>query len=136
MTTITYILSPKPLPRGDSLASHHSSSSIIYIITANVSVRVCVCVCFLPIHSGHQVRWTYQPGSHRRKVTQRVYTTIRLIINFSRRKRRADRAGLRPLRRIPVKEVSIDRLLNIYNTCIKTRKIDRTAGSTRCIIYP
>ena len=23
---------------------------------------------FLPIHSGHQ--WTYQPGSHRRKVTQ------------------------------------------------------------------
>ena len=27
----------------------------------------CVCVCFLPIHSGHQVRWTYQPGSHRRK---------------------------------------------------------------------
>ena len=30
---------------------------------------MCVCVCFLPIHSGHQVRWTYQPGSHRRKVT-------------------------------------------------------------------
>ena len=28
------------------------------------------CVCFLPIQSGHQVRWTYQPGSHRRKVTQ------------------------------------------------------------------
>ena len=26
---------------------------------------MCVCVCFLPIHSGHQVRWTYQPGSHR-----------------------------------------------------------------------
>ena len=22
-------------------------------------------VCFLPVHSGHQVRWTYQPGSHR-----------------------------------------------------------------------
>ena len=21
-------------------------------------------VCFLAIHSGHQVRWTYQPGSH------------------------------------------------------------------------
>ena len=31
--------------------------------------QYCVCfVCFLPIHSGHQ--WTYQPGSHRRKVTQ------------------------------------------------------------------
>ena len=26
-----------------------------------------VCVCFLPIHSGLQ--WTYQPGSHRKKVT-------------------------------------------------------------------
>ena len=23
---------------------------------------MCVCVCFLPINSGHQVRWTYQPG--------------------------------------------------------------------------
>ena len=34
------------------------------------TVLMCVCVCFLPIHSGHQVRWTYQPGSHRRKVTQ------------------------------------------------------------------
>ena len=33
---------------------------------------LCSYVCFLcfPIHSGHQVRWTYQPGSHRRKVTQ------------------------------------------------------------------
>ena len=31
----------------------------------------CVCfLCFLPIYSGHQVRWTYQPGSHRSKVTQ------------------------------------------------------------------
>ena len=24
-------------------------------------------MCFLPIHSGHQVRWTYQPGSRWRK---------------------------------------------------------------------
>ena len=37
---------------------------------------VCVCVCFLPIHSGHQVRWTYQPGSHRRKVTQDFSSTF------------------------------------------------------------
>ena len=37
---------------------------------ARVKVHDRVCVCFLPIHSGHQVRWTYQPGSHRRKVTQ------------------------------------------------------------------
>jgi hypothetical protein len=27
-------------------------------------------VVFLPIYSGHQDRWTYQPGSHRRKVTK------------------------------------------------------------------
>ena len=38
-----------------------------------------VCVCFLPIHSGHQVRWTYQPGSHRRKVTQEEGHTRFLI---------------------------------------------------------
>ena len=37
---------------------------------------MCVCVCFLPIHSGHQVRWTYQPGSHRRKVTQDFASTF------------------------------------------------------------
>ena len=36
----------------------------------NPPLYYCVCVCFLPIHSGHQVRWTYQPGSHRRKVTR------------------------------------------------------------------
>ena len=39
--------------------------------------RPTVCVlCFLPIHSGHQVRWTYQPGSHRRKVTQDFSSTF------------------------------------------------------------
>ena len=36
----------------------------------------CVCVCFLPIHSGHQIRWTYQPGSHRRKVIQDFSSTF------------------------------------------------------------
>ena len=35
-----------------------------------------VCVCFLPIHSGDQVRWTYQTGSHRRKVTQDFSSTF------------------------------------------------------------
>ena len=34
-----------------------------------------LCVCFLPIYSGHQVRWTYQPGSHRRKLTQDFLST-------------------------------------------------------------
>ena len=44
-----------------------------------------VCVCFLPIHSGHQVRWTYQPGSHRRKVTQDLSSTffLRCVCVFS-----------------------------------------------------
>ena len=37
-----------------------------------------VCGCFLPIHSGHQNRWTYQPGSHRRKVTQDFSSTFLL----------------------------------------------------------
>ena len=39
---------------------------------------VCVCVCFLPIHYGHQVRWTYQPRSHRRKVTPNFPSTLLL----------------------------------------------------------
>ena len=33
-------------------------------------------LCFVPIHSGHQVRWTYQPGSHRRKTTQDFSSTF------------------------------------------------------------
>ena len=35
---------------------------------------VCVCVFFFPIHSGLQ--WTYQPGSHRKKVTQDFPSTF------------------------------------------------------------
>ena len=35
-----------------------------------------LCVCVLPIYSGRQVRWTYQPGSHRRKVTQDFSTFL------------------------------------------------------------
>ena len=48
----------------------------------------CVCVCFLPIHSGHQVRWTYQPGSHRRKATQDFSSTffLRCVPLFFSRK--------------------------------------------------
>ena len=55
---------------------------------------VCVCVCFVPIYSGHQVRWTYQPGSHRRKVTQkeghtgfliRLPSAVRALIFVARR---------------------------------------------------
>ena len=54
-------------------------------------VARCVCLCFLPIHSGHQVRWTYQPGSHRRKVTQdfsfliHLPSAVRALIFVARR---------------------------------------------------
>ena len=48
-----------------SRKEHRNYSSLTYTVYS-----MCVCVCFLPIHSEHQVRWTYQPGSHRRKVTQ------------------------------------------------------------------
>ena len=41
-----------------------------------VFIAYVLCVCFLPVHSGHQVRWTYQPGSHRREVTQDFSSTF------------------------------------------------------------
>ena len=42
-------------------------------------IRVCdVCVYFLPNYYGRQVRWMYQPGSHRRKVTQDFSSTFLL----------------------------------------------------------
>ena len=49
-----------------------------------LEVPAYMCVCFLPIHSGHQVRWTYQPGSHRRKVTQDFSSTffLRCVPSF------------------------------------------------------
>ena len=39
-----------------------------YSISDGHTSILCVCVCFLPLHSGLQ--WTYQPGPHRKKVTQ------------------------------------------------------------------
>ena len=44
-------------------------SLIVIAVCFLNSQRLVVCVCFLPIHSGHQVRWAYQPGSHKWKVT-------------------------------------------------------------------
>ena len=52
-------------------------------------MNMCVCVCFLLIHSGDQVRWTYQPGSHKRKVTQdssiHVPSAVRAFVLLARR---------------------------------------------------
>ena len=39
---------------------------VVVVVDSHIQRIVLVCVCFLPIHSGHQVRWTYQRGSHRR----------------------------------------------------------------------
>ena len=44
------------------------------LVDREVEFCVCVCVCFLPIYSGLQ--WTYQPGSHRKKVTQDFPSTF------------------------------------------------------------
>ena len=57
-------------------------------------ITMCVCVCFIPIHSGHQVCWTYQSGSHRRKVSQEechtgflihLLSAVRALIFLARR---------------------------------------------------
>ena len=67
--------------RGISLVAH--AAKILLKIIAQLQelerkkrIPLCVCVCFLPIHSGDQVRWMYQPGSHRRKVTQDFSSTF------------------------------------------------------------
>ena len=54
-----------------------TNTEIVFLRSyAELRPQCCVCV-FLPIHSGHQVRWTYQPGSHRRnKVTQDFSSTF------------------------------------------------------------
>ena len=66
--------------KSESVSSENSGMAAAVLSPGGVFVEkekktyihmcVCVCVCFLPIHSGHEVCWTYQPGSHRRKVTQ------------------------------------------------------------------
>ena len=53
------------------------------------NIQCVVCVCFLPTHSGHQVRWTYQPGSHRGGRSYRIYhppSFCGACLNFSREK--------------------------------------------------
>ena len=56
----------RSLPR---VHRHRASKPLLIIGSSKRVLPFCrsprVCVFFLPIHSGHQVRWTYQPGSHR-----------------------------------------------------------------------
>ena len=49
-----------------------------------------VCMCFLPIHSGHQVCWTHQPGSHRQEEGRtglfiHLPSAVRALIFLARR---------------------------------------------------
>ena len=65
------------------VASHQFISTKV-----NLAYILILCVCFLPIHSGHQVRWTYQPGSHRRKFTGfliHLLSAVRALIFIARR---------------------------------------------------
>ena len=68
---------------------HYVKLSLSSVLRLSFSgMCVCVCVCLLPIHSGHQVRWTYQPGSHRRNVTQDFHpllSAVRALIFLARR---------------------------------------------------
>ena len=43
-----------------------------------------MCVCFLPIHSGHRVRWTYQPGRHTGFLIH-LPSAVRALIFLARR---------------------------------------------------
>ena len=76
---------------GDGIVESPPPPPIVKPLNSHASV---LCVCFRPIHSGHQVRWTYQPGSHRRKVTQEeshtgflihLLSAVRALIFFARR---------------------------------------------------
>ena len=74
---------PGPTPAGKTLPHSYPETRF-----RRERARDYVCVCFLPIHSGHQVRWMYQPGSHRRKVTQykpllyKARCTITTVYNY------------------------------------------------------
>ena len=65
----------EPVLRDQTLRRERGQGIIHLICLAATTCRIgnltgLFLVCFLPIYSGYQVRWTYQPGSHRRKVTQ------------------------------------------------------------------
>ena len=59
-----------------SILSQRIFCTAVYYRDANSVLLLCVFCVFFPIHSGHQVRWTYQPGSHKRKVIQDFSSTF------------------------------------------------------------
>ena len=76
------------LDKGDTL------SLLVQILLERVCVYIMwVCVCFLPIYSGHKVRWTYQPRSHR---IFHLPSFCGACLNFSREKDSAIPFSRRP----------------------------------------
>ena len=63
---------------------------LMFVFDVFVGATCCVCVCVFSSHlnySGHQVRWAYQPGSHRRKVGFLIHlpSAVRALIFLARR---------------------------------------------------
>ena len=69
-------VAPENLVSGDGFVSPVPRQLTHLHTQAEYDAYLCVFVCFHPIHSGHQVRWTYQPGLHRRKVRQDFSSTF------------------------------------------------------------
>ena len=69
-----------------AVSGRYMKSVVVTVFCIDI-VCVCVYVCFLPIPSGRQVRWTYQPGSHKRKVRQDFSSTflLRCVPQWKRR---------------------------------------------------
>ena len=60
---------------------------VLYKLSQNRH-NYCVCVCFLPIHSGHQVRWTYQQVTQEEGHTGflvHLLSAVRTLIFLARR---------------------------------------------------
>ena len=75
------------LALGTFTASNHGGFVVLVTYFA-AREGVCVCECFLPIHSGHQIRWTYQPGSHKEGHTGffiHFLSAVRALVFLARR---------------------------------------------------
>ena len=74
--TLIAMQGQQTIPVSGLAAAMYGNNNVIFRVGNQMIVRennkkqqprcLCsrLCVCFLPIHSGHQVRWTYQPGGH------------------------------------------------------------------------
>ena len=112
----------------------------------SVCVCVCVCVCFLPILSGHQVRWTYQPVTQEEGHTGffiHLLSAVRALIFLATR--------IRPLLSLVDREVEFcvtNDLIVLYSkknpvyrdrthvpTCQKVARLPLSYQGDRLILY-